>query len=73
MPRAERTAVDDALARIRANIAHHEELQRTYRSSSWELDREALDAANMRIGELDTAVQRVNVDARASDAERLAW
>jgi hypothetical protein len=73
MPRAERTAVDDALAALRANLDQHAALQKTYQGSKWTLDAAALQSAVERIAQLDSKVQLVNVEARATDAERLAW
>jgi hypothetical protein len=73
MPRAERTAVDDALAALRVNLDQHAALQKTYQGSKWTLDSAALESAVERIAQLDAKVQLVNVEARATDAERLAW
>jgi uncharacterized small protein (DUF1192 family) len=73
MPRAERTAVDDALSAIRVNLEHRNELAKSYSTSKWTVDVGAVAEVKARIGELDAAIARTHLEARSTDAERLAW
>jgi hypothetical protein len=73
MPRAERIAVDDALASVRANLDDYQELLKAYKGSDWTYDEQAVQVARERIADLDAAIARVQADARATDAEHLTW